>query len=123
MTSETALRRAIQVAATKAGARLFRNNTGIGWTGDVTRCGRDVIIRNARPLRAGLVTGGADLVGWDKSGRFIAIEIKTGRVPVTEDQARFIAAVRRAGGYAGIARSVADALAIIKGLDSVSRRD
>lgn len=115
MTAETELRRAIQVAATHAGARLFRLNTGMGWTGETKRMGRDVLVRNARPLHAGVGVGGSDLIGWTADGRFLAIEIKTGRVPVTVEQERFLAAIVAAGGVAGVARSVADAEAIIKG--------
>ena len=119
MTTEATLIRAIQVAATEAGARLFRNNTGMGWTGIVThgrdRLGEYVLIRKPRPLHAGLFVGSSDLIGWAADGQFLAIEVKAGRTRITDAQYVFIAQVLAAGGRGGIARSVEDAMDIIGG--------
>lgn len=117
--SETPLRKSIQVAASRVGARLFRLNTAVGWVGKVmSRTADMVTIANARPLHAGLGIGGSDLIGWTKGGRFLAIEVKSGRVPVTPEQQRFIDGVLACGGRAGVARSVEDALRIIEGDDA-----
>lgn len=117
MTSEATLIRAIQVAATKTGARLFRNNTGMGWTGIVRHRvhsdGEDLVISKPRPLHAGLHVGSSDLIGWTADGHFLAIEVKAGRTRITDAQQVFIDQVNAASGRAGIARSVEDAMKII----------
>ena len=117
MTSEATLIRAIQVAATQEGARLFRNNTGMGWTGVVRHwhdaVGEYVTVHRPRPLHAGLHVGSSDLIGWTADGHFLAIEVKAGRTRITDAQQVFIDQVNAASGRAGIARSVEDAMKII----------
>lgn len=105
--------------------RLFRNNTGMGWAGQAVRVTpTDVLVRNARPLHAGLCTGSSDVIGWrtvtvtpDMIGQhialFAAIEAKV-RARTTKEQRNFIAAVCAAGGLAGVARSVEEAKAILE---------
>lgn len=101
--------------------RLFRNNVGQAWVGKSQRM-RDgsVLIDNARPLHAGLCEGSSDLIGWrsivvtpELVGRrlavFLALEAKTGAGRLNKHQLAFIAAVERAGGVAGEARSVEQA--------------
>lgn len=94
--------------------RLFRNNVGA------------LMDRDGRLVRYGLGTGTSDLIGPrmvtvtpDMVGRtlavFCAIEAKTQRGRVTPEQLSFIHMVRSFGGYAGIARSVEDARAIVDG--------
>ena len=95
---------------TTPGLTLFRNNTGM------------LHDKHGRPVRFGLHPGSPDLVGWrtvivtpDMVGQPIAIfagvEVKApgGRHPVTEDQQRFLEAIQRAGGLAGVARTPDDA--------------
>jgi len=119
--SEANIQAAIMLAVCKTGARLFRNNIGVGWIGKsetisseqrVMVYSGDVIVRQARPLHAGLIKGSSDLIGWDGIGRFLAVEVKakTGRASL--DQLRFIDAVNKAGGRAGIARSAQEAVDI-----------
>ena len=69
---ETPLMRELMIAATRLGARMFRQNTGMGWIGKATRITRakhvqvypgDVILSNARPFHAGF-EGLSDLGGW-----------------------------------------------------------
>lgn len=118
------------MAATNLGARLFRNNTGTGWVGkttSVTRAGNyyceagDKIVRDARPLDAGLCKGSADLIGWmsieitpemvgQRIAVFTAIEAKTGRTRTSTEQANFIQQVQKAGGNAGILRDNTDGI-------------
>lgn len=52
--------------------------------------------------------GVSDIIGFDPSGRFVAIEIKVGRDRISDDQAKFLAQVHEAGGLAMIARSLDD---------------
>jgi hypothetical protein len=111
MTSEGQLQREIILAASAAGHRLFRVNTAMAWVGEVIRRGGDTLtLKNPRPLRAGLVVGGSDTVGWTRTGRFAAIEVKVRPRRATAEQLAFIHAVQQAGGRACVAYSVAEAL-------------
>lgn len=108
--------------------RFFRNNVGTGWQGSkVVQQGGAVTLMGARPLHAGLCVGSSDLIGWvsveitpDMVGRkvavFSAIEAKAAGGRVSEDQQRFIDAVKAAGGLAGVARSEDEAAAVLRGL-------
>ena len=115
---ETDIMRAIQVAASKSGNRLFRNNVAVGWVGHLANKPKDgiVVLKNARALHAGLCVGSSDLIGFTRDGRFLAIEVKTDTGRATQEQRQFIAIVREFGGYAGIARSVQDAIEITNGI-------
>ena len=113
-------------------SRLFRQNVGMAWAGKPQRIERvrnvtlnagDVVIRNARPFHSGIV-GMSDVGGWasmtitpdmvgQKVAVYVAIEVKTASGVVRKEQQQFIDAVSRAGGIAGIARSVDEAAAII----------
>ena len=112
--------------ATDLGARLFRLNVGLAWTGDVTK-NRDgsITIRNPRPFKSG-VPGMSDLIGWspreitaDMVGKTVAIyaavETKSPRGRPTVEQSNFISAVQNAGGLAGIAKTDEDLTAILCG--------
>ena len=106
--------------------RIFRNNTGMGWQG---RGGRQpdgtVVLRDARPIHAGLIKGSSDLVGWttiiitaDMIGKpvaiFTAIETKKkGGKSASDEQLTFIQNVKTAGGIAAQVRSEDEASAII----------
>lgn len=104
--------------------RLFRQNAGRGWVGESkrTRTGA-VLIQNPRPLIVGF-PGLSDIGGWrtveitpDMVGRklavYVALEVKTPKGRPTEDQVRFVTAVQKAGGMAGIVRSVEDAAKVL----------
>lgn len=107
--------------------RIFRHNVALAWVGEARRLqSGDMLIKNARPLHAGLVRGGADLLGWTTReitaadvGRrvavFTAIEVKDGTGRLDADQRRFLDTVEAAGGIAGVARSEEDARAIVAG--------
>lgn len=107
--------------------RIFRHNVAMAWVGDWTRrSDGSVLIRNARPLHAGLVKGGSDLLGWTSRkiephhvgetwAVFTAIECKDGTGRTNADQLRFIENVRAAGGIAGVARTGEDALEMVNG--------
>jgi hypothetical protein len=118
--------------ATDLGARLFRMNIGLAWTGDVTK-NRDgsITIRNPRPFKSG-VPGMSDLIGWTPVqitagmvGKTVAIysavETKSAKGRPTPEQANFISAVQKAGGLAGIARTDSDLTIILCGPISVAQ--
>ena len=112
--------------------RIMRNNVGTGWAGNrvikITPRNRhevwlnpgDVVVRQARPLHAGLAKGSGDGIGWssvtitpEMIGRTVAVftsaETKKptgGRV--SADQKQWFEQVRAAGGIAVIARDPAD---------------
>lgn len=98
---ESDIQRLIMLAMSEAGCLIFRNNVGV--------------LKNAAgiPIRFGLAVGSSDLIGITPTGRFLAVEIKTSKGRATPEQMRFIEAVRARGGIAGIARSPAEALALL----------
>lgn len=101
--------------------RLFRNNVGQAWTGDWSRLpDGSILIRNPRPLHSGLCQGSSDLIGWttvEHAGRrfavFTAIEVKAVRGRIADSQKNFLRVVQEAGGIAGVARSAAEAEALL----------
>ena len=79
--------------------------------------------QNGRLVKFGLAPGSSDLIGWKtikissqdvgkEIAQFVAIEVKD-RGKATDQQTRFINAVKGAGGIAGIAKSITDALALL----------
>ena len=106
--------------------RLWRNNVGLGWTGAATKIQRrglvavepgDVVVRNARPLHAGLCVGSSDLIGYrqvDGLAQFVALEVKSATGRPTAEQARFLAHITSAGGCAAVVRSVEDANTVLR---------
>jgi hypothetical protein len=131
---EQTIMKKIMLAVSAAGARVFRQNVGVAWVGEpapgtpgsmVRINPGDVVLRNARPLHAGLCKGSADCIGWTPvtvkpehvgatMAVFTAIEVKGPKGRVSEAQADFIAAVKRSGGIAGVARSEAEALELLE---------
>ena len=95
--------------------RLFRANSGQAWAGKVLKHAGDIItLKNPRPFH-GMPTGTPDLIGWTvcevtpnmvgmRLPIFTGIEIKTGTVKVTPEQARFIDILKKNGGIAEIVR-------------------
>lgn len=102
--SESNIMKRIMLAASRAGMRLFRNNCGVAK------------FPNGTAVRYGIANpGGSDLIGWTTrvyNGKrvavFTAIEVKTDTGRPSEEQLRFLDAVRMAGGIAILARSEAD---------------
>jgi hypothetical protein len=103
------------LATSKEGWRFSRNNAGIAYHKD----GSVVTYGVFSP-------GGSDLLGWMPHrvtsadvGRviaiFAAIEVKTGKGRLTEDQQRFMTIVERAGGIAAWGRDVETIMAKLKG--------
>lgn len=116
MSATDTLTKEILIAASRDGHRLFRQNVGLGWVGEVIRKTADtILLRNPRPLHAGLAKGSGDCIGWTRDGLFASIEVKTGGDRVRPDQAAWAVAVNAAGGRAGVARSVEEAIEILEG--------
>lgn len=124
---ERVIQNEIRLALSNGDTRLLRQQAGNLWAGEATKL-RDgsVLIRNPRRVEVGF-PGLSDLGGWttvtvtpDMVGRrvavYLAVEVKTPRGRVSDEQETFIALVRAAGGRAGVARSVEDAEKIIAGL-------
>ena len=110
---ETTLQQEIRLAlGTNPDARLFRNQ--VGSLPDP---------RTGRLVTFGLAKGSADLIGWrtvvvtpemvgTRLAVFLSIEVKTPAGRVSPTQQAWLSVVHGAGGLAGIARSVPDALRI-----------
>lgn len=137
--AEADFMRHLQKLASKLGARLFRQNSGMAWVGNKVIRGPnslfklgpgDVLIRNARPFHAGH-EGMSDLGGWvpvevtaDMVGSTVAVytqvEVKVNARP-TDEQIAWIDAVNKAGGRAGVARSDNDLAGILTGRKNSTR--
>ena len=113
MAGEQTIQQHIRLACSIGSCRLFRNNTGTL---------RDI---NGRPVSFGLCKGSADLIGWttrtiteDMVGQqiavFTSIEVKSSSGRVKPEQQQWLNAVAAAGGIAGIARSVGEAMDILQ---------
>lgn len=115
MNPETKLMNLILIALSEAGCTVWRVETAGAWVGrQIHKDGNTVTLANARMIRAGLCTGGSDILGIAPNGAFLAVEVKTKTGRVSPEQQRFIDAVNKAGGIAGVARSVEDALELIR---------
>ena len=110
--SEQTIQQHIRLACSIGSCRLFRNNTGTL---------RDI---NGRPVTFGLCKGSADLIGWssrtiteDMVGQqiavFTSIEVKAATGRIRPEQQQWLNAVAAAGGIAGIARSVGEAMDLL----------
>lgn len=112
--AEATLVRKILLRASAMGMRLFRNQVG------------RYHLPDGRWIASGLCVGSSDLIGWtpvvvtpEMVGRtvavFTAIETKVGDNDPTTEQANFIAVVVASGGFASVARSVADLETVTQG--------
>ena len=116
MNAETDLQQRIRLAlGTQHDLRIFRNQ--VGSLPDP---------RTGRLAQFGLARGSADLIGWrtivvtpemvgQRIAVFTSLEIKTPTGRLTPVQRNWLGAVDQAGGIAGVARSVADAVNLLKG--------
>jgi hypothetical protein len=119
----------ILLACGSGPVRLWRNNVGTGWAGAATKvtsgnrqaiaqalCPGDVVIRQGRPLHAGLCVGSSDLIGYrvvDGVAQFVALEVKSTTGRPTAQQVQFLDHITSVGGCAGIVRSVEDARSLL----------
>ena len=131
--TEHEIQQRILLACSKGPSRLWRNNVALAWTGQAQQIRHrahvvlspgDVVIRNARPLHAGLCKGSSDLIGLrsitigpehvgQQLAVFVAVEVKSATGRPTAEQQAFIDTVAGMGGLAGVARSVGDAAGIL----------
>ena len=112
---ETKLQQEIRLALGRIPSlRLFRNQ--VGQLPDP---------RTGRYVQFGLAKGSSDLVGFktvkitpemigQEVAQFVSIEIKTERGKLTEVQENWLQKVHDSGGIVGVARSIQDALKIVK---------
>ena len=111
---ESTLQRQILLALSGGGCTVWPQNTGMGWAGTIIgRTPTTITLLDPRPLRAGLCTGSADILGIAPDGRFLSVEVKSRRGRATPEQITFRDAVLRARAIAGIVRSVDEALALV----------
>ena len=112
MASEQSIQQHIRIACSTGDTRLFRNNTGTL---------RD---QHGRPVSFGLCKGSADLIGYrtvtitpemvgQQVAVFTSIEVKTPTGRIRPEQQAWLETIQAAGGIAGVARSVEDALRIV----------
>jgi hypothetical protein len=110
--SEQQIQQHIRLTCSTGAIRLFRNNTGT------------LKDQHGRPVQFGLCKGSADLIGWrtvtvtpEMVGTtvavFTSIEVKTATGRLRTEQQQWLDAVQAAGGIAGVARSVDDALDLL----------
>jgi VRR-NUC domain len=112
--NETNLLRHIQLRASEAGWRLFRNNSGDGYVGTVVERTKEIIVlKDWRILHAGLCKGSSDLIGWAPGGTFAAFEGKSRYGKLRPEQEAFIEAVRKTGGIADVLRSESEFAEIV----------
>lgn len=102
--SERNIQAMILMALSEAGCLVWRQDTGAY---------KDP--KSGRLIRYGLCKGSSDIIGLCADGTFLAVEVKTATGRIRPEQETFIAAVKRAGGRAGVARSAEDALRIANG--------
>lgn len=115
MNPETRIQNRILLALSDAGCTVWRNETAGAWMGkQIHREGDQVTLNNARMMTFGLAVGSSDIIGITPEGRFLAVEVKTPKGRASKEQLRFIEAVNNAGGIAGIARSVEEALDLLR---------
>lgn len=124
--TESALYPQIMQAFSRGPTRVFRQQSGLFWTGQIISHTRErIVLANPRAVKVG-TPGLSDLGGLtsvlitpeyvgQSVGVYLAIEGKFGKGRVTTEQAAFIETVRALGGRAGIARSVEEAGRIISG--------
>jgi hypothetical protein len=139
--TEAELQRRVRLLS-RGPTRLFRSNTGMAWSGSATRITAanaftigqtlrpgDVVVRQARPLHAGLAVGSGDLIGWRSQligpehlgqtiAQFASVEIKAPRGRVSPEQRQWAEVVAAHGGIGAIVRSVEEAEEVLNSLSA-----
>lgn len=112
-TQESNILKKVMLALSETGARVWRNNVGFAtYPGGVV-------------VKYGVCNpGGSDIIGFTpikitpemvgcQVAIFTAIEVKTSKGKLKPEQVNFLNTVKRAGGYAGVATSPEEALALL----------
>lgn len=104
MSTEREIETEVRVALSKAHLQVWKHRVEL-----CPSCG-------ARPKRGqGLGLGAADLICIvPPHGRFVAIEMKSPKGRVADEQYAWLSQVRKYGGVAGVARSVDEAFALVE---------
>jgi hypothetical protein len=101
-----------RIEATKNGGRLWRNQSGMAWQGEILSKSYNVLhLKNPRPLKSGLTNGASDLIGFlplriteEYLGKTIAVffanEIKTKNDKLSKEQLNFLYFISESGGIA-----------------------
>ncbi len=125
MTESTLLKK-IHVGVVDHEIRIFRNNVGKGWQGKSSFLDDgSLLIQQPRRVHFGLCKGSSDLIGFrsmtitqkmvgQRVAVFSALEVKTERGKVSDEQNQFIDTVKGLGGLAGVARTLEDANWILR---------
>lgn len=104
MTAEIDIQNAIRIALAENGCFVYRGNVG------------KVKMQDGRWFDTGLPKGWPDLFGWRASdGKFFAIEVKNEKGNLRPDQVKFGVFLKKQPILYGVARSVEDALEIVRG--------
>lgn len=109
-----------------ADVRIFRNVVTLAHVGKVIKRwpGGRIMLDHAQTIQAGLLVGSADLVGWKSQeilpqhvgqvwARWLSAEVKTDSGRPSPEQITWRENVLRAGGIAGVVRSVAEAESLL----------
>ena len=119
---EKSLLNDIQLLASSLGHRLFRNNNGLAYSGQVLRLKNgDILIKNPRPIKYGLGVGSGDLFGGTQItvtpnmvGHKILVvtnyEAKTKNTKTTQEQNAFHEMIKSLGGISIIDRFRGDSI-------------
>jgi hypothetical protein len=111
MKSEATIQKEIQLALSKAGCIMWRNESAGVWAGRILfKQASQVTLDNASFIKSGLCVGSSDLIGLTPCGRFLAVEVKTPKGKPTDEQINFINAVNAKNGIGYIARSAEEAI-------------
>ena len=107
----------IRIELSKLGYLVFRVNVGTGFTGNevIKTEGGGVYLPQVRRFDTGLPKGFSDLFGLCPGGQAFFIEVKTPTGRIRPEQITFLNRMRELGANAGIARSVNDAIRIVRG--------
>ena len=108
MASETNLVKKIQIAFSRLGARVFRNNVGM------------LEDKRGMKVRYGLCTGSSDLIGWtpvvitqamvgSRVAVFTSVEAKSDKGKLRPEQMAWLTVIEAAGGIAMLVRSESEA--------------
>lgn len=112
---EADLMRLQMLALSKEGHLALRANVGMAWTGDVQKLpDGSLLIRNPRPFKTGLPSGFSDVFGFTVDCRPFFMETKTTTGVLSPDQLTFLQAMKARGAIAGVARSVDEAVEMMR---------
>lgn len=100
---ETDVQNKIRIELSKLGYTTFRANVG------------SVRMPDGRIFKTGLPNGHSDLYGFRPDGQVFYIEVKKATGVTSSDQKKFLKTMKKRGALTGVARTVEDALQIVKG--------